>query len=249
MHTKFDQWSRFERSRGDADHSPLSFIQPRSREGVHRARILSEGNIEAVFRYIEAWSNSPYSDDAKFSLSVYAGLRACEIAGLTMSAVLDADGQLGRNILIGHNIAKRGRERVVPMHPRVRESLLRLRDAHPDVEFFAFSHRRSIKRQTAKSVSNWFSRLFCDVGLEGCSSHSGRRTFITNLTKLANQMNRTIRDVQLLAGHSRLESTAQYIDPSDDLGDLINKLGTLSSAPTDPDVGPDEDLESPGGAI
>jgi hypothetical protein len=31
----------------------------------------------------------------------------------------------------------------------------------------------------ANSVVNWFVALFKDLGYEGCSSHSGRRSFIT----------------------------------------------------------------------
>jgi hypothetical protein len=31
------------------------------------------------------------------------------------------------------------------------------------------------------SVVNWFAELFRELGFKGCSSHSGRRTFITEL--------------------------------------------------------------------
>lgn len=42
--------------------------------------------------------------------------------------------------------------------------------------------------------------------MEGCSSHSGRRTFITNAAKMISQAGGTINDVRQLAGHSSLST-------------------------------------------
>jgi integrase/recombinase XerD len=58
---------------------------------------------------------------------------------------------------------------------------------------------------------NWFAALYDDVDLEGCSSHSGRRTFITQAAKLVAKSGGSLRDVQELAGHTDLTTTARYI--------------------------------------
>ena len=51
------------------------------------------------------------------------------------------------------------------------------------------------------SIVCWFAKAFRVIGLEGCSSHSGRRTFITRAARLVHKAGGSLRDVQLLAGH------------------------------------------------
>ena len=50
------------------------------------------------------------------------------------------------------------------------------------------------------------------LGFEGCSSHSGRRTFITNAARRISTVGGSLRDVQVLAGHSALSTTQRYIE-------------------------------------
>ena len=61
-------------------------------------------------------------------------------------------------------------------------------------------------------VRLWFHRLYTGLGLEGCSSHSGRRTFITRAARSVSKVDGSLRDVQELAGHSSLSMTQRYID-------------------------------------
>jgi integrase/recombinase XerD len=65
---------------------------------------------------------------------------------------------------------------------------------------------------TANSVVNWFAALFKELGFEGCSSHSGRRSFITVAARNVHRSGCSLRDVQLLAGHRSIETTESYID-------------------------------------
>ena len=63
---------------------------------------------------------------------------------------------------------------------------------------------------------NWFVALFAEIGAEGCSSHSGRRTFITHAARNAHRAGASLRDVQLLAGHRSITVTQGYIDGDSD---------------------------------
>ncbi len=68
---------------------------------------------------------------------------------------------------------------------------------------------------TASSVVNWFVALFKALGFEGCSSYSGRRSFITVAARNIHRSGcslRDVRDVQLLAAHRSIETTESYID-------------------------------------
>lgn len=194
--------------------------------GIKRAKVLEGAEIDLVVRHIRRTSNSPLSDELKFKLSVYAGLRACEIAGLMVDALVVSKDAGGSHIVVASRFAKGGRERVVPMHPEILECFKRFRSTHPTVPFVSFSARRSIRRQNAAAVKTWFLSLYRELGLQGCSSHSGRRTFITQLARRANHFGGSMRDVQLLAGHARLETTAAYIEPARNLSRLVAALGS-----------------------
>jgi len=69
---------------------------------------------------------------------------------------------------------------------------------------------------TPVSIVNWFAIAYRAVGLEGCSSHSGRRTFITRAARLVHKAGGSLRDVQLLAGHRSIQTTQRYIDGDTD---------------------------------
>ena len=72
------------------------------------------------------------------------------------------------------------------------------------------------KSTSAQSIFNMFSNWYKDLGFVGCSSHSRRRTFITNLSKKIGLVGGTLRDVQSLAGHSNLQTTQRYIEVDTD---------------------------------
>lgn len=144
-------------------------------------------------------------------LSVKAGLRACEIARLEWSMVLDARGRVGETISVHDRIAKRRSGRRIPIHPDLRRALTRLRRMDRPIAGPIVRSSRGGHMQP-NSLVNWFAEAFAALGLSGCSSHSGRRTFITTAARALGRTGGSLRDIQLLAGHRSIETTQAYID-------------------------------------
>ena len=191
-----------------------------------QAKVLDEEQIQQVLNFIRLQNSEPESDEVKFLLSVRAGLRASEIAALDMDALVTADRRIGKVIEIRAEWSKSKRPRSIPMHPDVRNALGRLRKRFPQAMHVAIApNSNGTGRQSANAVTLWFARLYAAAGLRGCSSHSGRRSFITSLARRANEFNTSLRDVQHLAGHARLDTTERYIEPSLDLSALVHSLG------------------------
>lgn len=189
-----------------------------------KAPILSSKQIKQVERYILTEANNPFADLFKFRLSVYAGLRVGEIAGLTLSDMVSKDGRILDDITVRPSVGKGGKSRRIPMHPKINEALKLFRKEHPEMGYVAFSKQwYKKKRQSVSALTKYMSFMYDEAGLPFHSSHSGRRTFITNLAKNVGRKY-TLRDVQLLAGHARLDTTEEYIEPSSNIVDLVGCL-------------------------
>jgi integrase len=174
-----------------------------------QAKILTEGQLHAALRAARA-TRYPERDRMMLLLSAKAGMRAAEIAGLTWAMVLDAGGHIGSQIALADSIAKKGSGRVIPLHPSLGQALAKL-SRKTGREGHVIKSERG-ERLSPGSVVNWFRAFYAMLGLEGCSSHSGRRTFITLAARRVARAGGSIRDVQLLAGHRNLRHTQGYID-------------------------------------
>jgi integrase/recombinase XerD len=161
--------------------------------------------------HVAAQQRHAYRNKAIVLLSFKAGLRAGEIAALKWEMILDATGRVGRFIELPACVAKKGSGRRIPLGPELSAALrLLLRQQHTSKGPVIRSSRG--RHMTAKAVVNWFTALYRRAGFEGCSSHSGRRTFVTRAARLITKAGGSLRDVQQLAGHRSIQTTQGYIE-------------------------------------
>lgn len=195
-----------------------------------RAKIIAPEDRERVFQATKH-NKFPERDLVILMLSHFAGLRAQEISGLDWEDVTDGSGTIGvRNehghldILIPSDIAKRGKYRTVPLHPRLRNALKRLRKKNPDATRVIHGSHSNKPFMSPNAVAQHLGRAYKDADLVGCASHSGRRTFITSLGRDVNNHGCSLRDVQKLAGHASLTTTEAYLAPSERVSKLVGNL-------------------------
>jgi integrase/recombinase XerD len=162
-----------------------------------QAKILAADQIDNLLLFAET-TRYPLRDRVIVLLSVKAGLRAAEIANLTWEMVLDPNGAISTALELRDRAAKKGHGRIIPLQASLREALSALREKSEPSQPVVLSERGS--KMKARSIVIWFSRAYRAVGLDGCSSHSGRRTFITRAARLVHKAGGSLRDVQLLAG-------------------------------------------------
>jgi integrase/recombinase XerD len=178
-----------------------------------QAKILSEDDLQDLLVYASTTRN-PIRNRVIVLLSAKAGLRAGEIANLTWDMVVEPNGAISTAIELRDAIAKKRSGRLIPLHPDLRAALTSWRGITRGVGPVVVSERGNA--MTPLSVVVWFARAYRAIGLDGCSSHSGRRTFITRAARLVHKAGGSLRDVQLLAGHRSIQTTQRYIDGDTD---------------------------------
>jgi integrase len=178
-----------------------------------QAKILNRQQIDALLHYVGRRRNG-LRNQVIVLLSVRAGLRAKEIASLKWNMIVGADGEVGDYIHLTDEASKGRSGRVIPINKQLRALLIDaygIAKADPRRSTYVVFTERST-RTSAQAVVNLFQRWYRDLGLVGCSSHSGRRTFITNAARKISTVGGSLRDVQHLAGHSSLQTTQRYIE-------------------------------------
>ena len=177
---------------------------------MKQAKLLTD----AEFKRLTAVINSlryPTRNHTIVALSFYAGLRACEIAELKVGDVFDPEGNVKDTIYLSSSQTKGSDSCTVLVNSKLQKQLSKYAAQYPqhvtklDAKLIFSAKRRGFSAQT---IVNLFQRLYACAGIQGASSHSGRRQFVT---KLADQ-GINARLVQTLARHKHLSTTQRYID-------------------------------------
>jgi len=181
-----------------------------------QAKVLSNLQEKAALHYLDR-TRWPARNRLIFLLSLRAGLRAKEIAALTWEMITDAEGNISDCIRIT-NVATKGLSGgVIP----IARDLLTAMRAHqmasnPYLPSDTVIRTKGMMSTSAQVVVNMFRQWYAELGFNGCSSHSGRRTFITKSARNIGRFGGSMRDVQALARHQSLSMTQRYVEIDSD---------------------------------
>jgi integrase/recombinase XerD len=179
------------------------------------AKSLTTAELERVLSYI---STQPLAqrNRAMFLMTVAAGLRVSEVAGLTLGDVLNVDGSVKAEIYLSAQRVKHGHARTIYVNTRLQQELADYiaTKQHRDLEFPLFNSSRGPRCHfTANTMAQHFHWLYKNAGVSGASSHSGRKTFLTSLAS----QGVSVFVLASLAGHKAISTTQRYITVNDDV--------------------------------
>jgi integrase len=148
-----------------------------------QAKVLSPQQVKAALSYLER-TRHPARNKVIFLLSLRAGLRAKEIASLTWGMITDPEGDISDCVRITDAASKGLSGGVIP----IAQDLLAAMRVHQIASKPYLPGDRVIRtkgrtKTSAQVIVNMFSQWYGDLGFYGCSSHSGRRTFITRAAR------------------------------------------------------------------
>jgi integrase/recombinase XerD len=148
--------------------------------------------------------------------SFLSGMRCGELSSLRYCDVVNADGSIKNEIRLSADQTKGNEARVVFVSEKLRRELEVYAATHKPINVnrkFFYSQKHTSDGFTANTLTQFFHYLYRRVGIDGASSHSGRRTFATNISSKGVG----IKVLQKLLGHKNIQTTSVYIFASDDM--------------------------------
>lgn len=179
---------------------------------ARQAKVLSKAQVQTLLTYL-GQTRAPARNRVIALLSIKAGLRAKEIAALRWSMVTDAGGDLCDTMRLPNSATKGNSGGAIPLAKDLQFALAEWRSISktPECDHMVISTERS-NSTSPQVIVNVFATWYSCLGFDGCSSHSGRRTFITSMARNISRYGGSLRDVQALARHSSLAMTQRYIE-------------------------------------
>lgn len=175
-----------------------------------QARVLGAAEMEQVLEHVNAGRHA-HRNRCFILLTHLAGLRVGEVASLRWLDVMTADGQIKEEVRLLPEMTKGKHARTVFISTRLRQELQQYADIYRraaplDCPLF-YSQKGMRSGFTANSLTQTIAKLYRGAGLDGATSHSGRRTFLTNLANKGT----AIHLLRTLAGHRSISTTATYL--------------------------------------
>ena len=181
---------------------------------MKQARVLTDAEFKRLLAVVAQMKHAGRNRLA-IMLSHQAGLRVGEIAALTLHDIFENDGKAREQLRLSAEITKGGHARLVFLNERLRRELERYR-LECTIDRLAASPLLMTQKRTAFSANTLcqlMGQIYRGAGLDGATSHSGRRWFITRLA----HSGVSPKVIMTLAGHRNLTTTQRYIDVHDEM--------------------------------
>ncbi len=180
-----------------------------------QAKVLNNMEIRRVLDYVATRKHST-RNRALVMMMFNTGMRVSEVASLRIKDVVDMEGNIKNEILLLAENTKTNEARTVFVNEKLRKELqqyAKLIASDDSNNKFFYSQKRDSDGFSASTLCQHFHYLYKRVGIDGASSHSSRRTFITTLANKGIG----VRVIMGLSGHKALSSVQVYIDCNSEL--------------------------------
>lgn len=180
---------------------------------MKQAKVLTESEFKRVLAVI---ANMRFAARNRLAvmLSYYAGLRVGEIAALRQSDVIDSQGKVRDSITLRAEITKADEARTIFFNVKLRREIERYVSGIPTAKSSApLLQTQKRTAFSANTLCQLFGQIYVLAGIDGATSHSGRRWFITKLA----HSGVSAKVIMTLAGHKHLSTTQRYIDVNDEM--------------------------------
>ena len=180
-----------------------------------QAKVLNSSEIRRVLDYVVTRKHA-LRNRALVLIMFNTGMRVSEVASLRIKDVVDSEGNIKNEIRLLAENTKTNEARTVFVNEKLRKELQQyarlIAMDSPNNKFF-YSQKRDSDGFSSSTLCQHFHYLYKRVGLDGASSHSSRRTFITTLANKGT----SVRVIMGLSGHKALSSVQCYIDCNSEL--------------------------------
>ena len=179
-----------------------------------QARILTPDEIRSVFKLLEQ-----ERDRALFAIGIYTGLRISEIVALKTEQVWTEQDNVRHVLTVQRSKKKETTYSDISIHPKLRKVLQGY--GKPQGVWLFPSEKGASGHLGRVQAHNILRAVFDRLSLDGASTHSMRRTCLTNMSRAGVPL----RTIQKISGHSSLSALQVYlgVDP-DDVAKAIKTL-------------------------
>jgi len=190
---------------------------------MKQARTLNEKELNLLLLYINTRKHAA-RDRAIVLMTYWGGMRIGEVAATKIKDVLAADGTVKHEINLTAEQTKGKYSRTVVLADKLRKEIQNYLQTRFDTkQLIALTYSEHINKPlfntqksngfSANTLTYTMTMLYKAAGLSGCSSHSGRRSFLTNLSAKSVPL----KVLMELAGHRQAQTTMRYINVTSDM--------------------------------